>query len=207
MSNLPADSQQQKNILRRKAYAQRNAQVDKDSTSHKICQAIMAMPEYQSAQTILSYMHCRSEVRTATLNNQLLADHSKSIVIPYCTVDQNNYPLLGLWKLDSLNELQPGTWDIPEPPKQRWSEADKKPSIQNLDLVVVPGVAFDRNGGRLGNGKGYYDRLLKMLENNTVIVGVGYESQLFDAIPMDLHDIYLHKLVTEKAVYQCHPDQ
>lgn len=207
MSNLPADSQPQKNILRRKAYAQRNAQIDKDSASHKICQTIMAMPEYQSAQTILSYMHCRSEVRTATLNNKLLADHSKSIVIPYCTVDQNNQPSLGLWKLDNMNELEPGTWNILEPPKQRWSEIEKKTPVQTVDLVVVPGVAFDCNGGRLGNGKGYYDRLLKTLKNDTKIVGVGYESQLFDAIPMDLHDIYLHKLVTEKAVYQCRSDQ
>ncbi len=194
---------QQKTSLRREAYAARNTQADKDQTSRIICQTIITLPEYQCARTVLWYMHCRSEVRTLSLCPEILADQSKAIGIPYCTVDQHNQPMLGLWVLDDLHELEPGMWDIPEPPRQRWTEAEKQLAPQQIDLVVVPGVGFDRNGGRLGNGKGYYDRLLARLKDKAVLVGIGYEAQIFDAVPMGAHDIYLDKLVTEKAVYQC----
>ncbi len=202
MSNLLADSQQ-KTRLRREAYAARNAQHDKDNTSRIICLKVLALAEYHSAQTILWYMHCRSEVRTLSLNPEILADQSKTIVIPYCTLDQNNHPMLGLWKLDKLHELEQGMWNISEPPKQRWTEPGKQISTHQIDLVVVPGVGFDRKGGRVGNGKGYYDRLLAKLKNQAALIGIGYETQLFDAIPMDSHDIYLDTVVTEKAVYRC----
>ncbi len=203
MNNLLVDSRQ-KTRLRLEAYAARNCQPDKDSTSRQICQTVQLLPEYQSAQTILWYMHCRSEVRTLSLYPKILADQSKTIIIPYCTIDQHNQPMLGLWVLDNLNELELGMWNIPEPPKRRWIEPSKQVSVQKIDLVVVPGVAFDRNGGRLGNGKGYYDRLLAKLKGKAELVGVGYESQLFDSVPMGPNDIYLDKVVTEKSVYQCH---
>lgn len=202
MSNLLADSLQ-KNNLRREAYLARNAQADKDQASRVICQTIITLPEYQCARTVLWYMHCRSEVRTLSLYPEILADQSKIIGIPYCTVDQHNHPMLGLWRLDELHELEPGMWGISEPPRQRWTEAGKQLSPQQIDLVVVPGVGFDRNGGRLGNGKGYYDRLLVKMKGKAVLIGIGYEAQLFDAVPMGVRDIYLDKLVTEKAVYQC----
>jgi 5-formyltetrahydrofolate cyclo-ligase len=205
MSNSLVDNQQ-KTRLRLEAYAARNAQSDKDSASRQICRTILLLPEYQSAHTILWYMHCRSEVRTLSLCPEILADQSKVIIIPYCTVDQHNQPMLGLWVLNNLNELEPGMWNIPEPPKQCWVETGKQVFAQEIDLVVVPGVAFDRNGGRLGNGKGYYDRLLAKLKGKTELVGVGYESQLVDAVPMGVNDIYLDKLVTEKAIYQCHSE-
>lgn len=205
MSNSLVDNQQ-KTRLRLEAYAARNAQSDKDSASRQICRTILLLPEYQSAHTILWYMHCRSEVRTLSLYPEILADQSKVIIIPYCTVDQHNQPMLGLWMLNNLNELEPGMWNIPEPPKRRWAETSKQVSAQTIDLVVVPGVAFDRNGGRLGNGKGYYDRLLAKLKGKTKLVGVGYESQLFEAVPMGVNDIYLDKLVTEKTTYQCHSE-
>jgi 5-formyltetrahydrofolate cyclo-ligase len=202
MSSSLGSIQQQKKSLRHQAYRLRNAQTNKDHASRIICDAVMALPDYQSAQTILWYMHCRSEVRTLSLNPKILSNQSKTIGIPYCTIDQNNNPVLGLWRLDGLHELEPGMWSIPEPPRQRWAEVDKRLSVQQLDLVVVPGVGFDRNGGRLGNGKGYYDRLLMGLKDSAVRVGVGYEVQLFDAVPMDERDIRLDRLVTEKTVYQ-----
>ncbi|MEE9412007.1 MAG: 5-formyltetrahydrofolate cyclo-ligase [Methylococcales bacterium] len=202
MSNLLADHLQQKDNLRRQAYLARNTQADKDHASRKICLTLLALPEYRSAKTIFWYIHCRSEVRTLSLNPEILEDQAKSIVIPYCTLDQYNHPMLGLWKLDKLDELEPGMWNIPEPPQQRRTETCKQISMQQINLVVVPGVGFDRRGGRLGNGKGYYDRILAKLKDKAILVGIGYESQLFDVVPMDAHDIYLDKLVTEKAVYQ-----
>ena len=70
------------------------------------------------------------------------------------------------------------------------------------DLVVVPGVAFSRIGGRLGNGEGYYDRLLERVRPDCPLVALCYESQLFDNLIVGPHDVFMDKVVTEKASYQ-----
>ena len=66
---------------------------------------------------------------------------------------------------------------------------------------MVPGVGFDRNGGRMGNGQGYYDRLLKRIRPDAPLIALCYESQLFDEILVGPHDIFMDKVVTEQAVY------
>lgn len=202
MNSLLADERSLKIHLRQKAYAARNAQPDKNNASRVICQTIQEMPEYLRAQTILWYIHCRSEVRTLRLYPEILTGNQhKTIAIPYCTVDQHDKPALGLWRLTDLHELEPGTWGILEPPKPLWHDACRQILPGQIDLVVVPGVGFDCQGGRLGNGKGYYDNMLATLRQDVVLVGAGYESQLFDSIPMSEHDIYMDLVVTEKAVY------
>ena len=109
--------------------------------------------------------------------------------------------MLGLWRLEDLSELVPGTWGILEPPRARWAEPGRVVDPKTLDLVMVPGVGFDLQGGRLGNGAGYYDRLLDSIRVDTVVSGVCYESQIFTKIPMDEHDIYMDYVITEQAVY------
>ena len=61
--------------------------------------------------------------------------------------------------MESLEEMVVGKWNILEPPKEMWGNPDKEPPAEELDMVMVPGVGFDRTGGRMGNGQGYYDRL------------------------------------------------
>lgn len=203
MNSLPAENTFQKQRLRKLGYSARNAQPDKEIASRTICQTVLAMSEYKAAKTILWYVGCRSEVQTFSESPEILTDKDKFIAIPFCTTDQQNNPVLGLWKLQNLDELETGMWSIFEPPRNRWYEAERSIVSQQLDLVIVPGVGFDLSGGRLGNGKGYYDRLLNTLEARVLLVGVGYESQVFDTIPMGENDIYLDVLVTENAVYRC----
>lgn len=190
------DKQQQ----RRLAYAARNAQPDKDAASAEICRRAVSESWYQKAHTILWYLHCRSEVRTLpVVLTQLSSD--KRIAIPFCTVDEQGHKCLGLWHLRSIEELQPGMWNILEPPRERWREADRLISPAELDAVIVPGVAFDSKGGRLGNGAGYYDRLLSQVRADTVLAGVCYQSQLLPQIDMQGHDIYMDWVVTERTAY------
>ncbi|MGZ8163084.1 MAG: 5-formyltetrahydrofolate cyclo-ligase, partial [Methylobacter sp.] len=147
-----------KNLQRRKALDARNRQADKDVLSRIICDQFIAQPIYRQAQTVMWYIHCRSEVRTQTaLLNELAT--GKRIAIPYCTKDERGHNKLGLWWLEDFSELVPGMWGILEPPKQCWGKPGKEIAPEQLDCIMVPGVAFDRNGGRLGNGAGYYDRL------------------------------------------------
>lgn len=75
--------------------------------------------------------------------------------------------------------------------------------IESLDAVIVPGVAFDHSGGRLGYGGGYYDRFLPKLRPDTVKIGVAYELQLIKQIPVEEHDVHLDRIVTETGIYNC----
>lgn len=185
---------------RRIAYNARNAQPNKDRLSEIICNRFKNQLVYQQADTIMWYLHCRSEVRTLiSVSTEL--NGSKKIIIPYCTIDQNGQNKLGLWWLQDLSELSPGTWNILEPHKHRWGEKGKEISPKELDLVMVPGVAFDRECGRLGNGAGYYDRLLQEVRADTELTAVCYESQLCDKVIMEKHDVYMNTVITETNCY------
>ena len=185
---------------RRRAYDARAAQPDKEAVSRIICNRFMSLPAYRKAKTVMWYLHCRTEVRTLdALARELAGD--KCIVIPYCTEDAVGRPVLGLWRLQDLSELEPGMWGILEPPKARWGEQGKEVDPEQLDLIMVPGVAFDKAGGRLGNGAGYYDRLLSRVRSDCVKAAVCYESQLLPEIAMEPHDVYMDYVITERAVY------
>ncbi|MFZ2404194.1 MAG: 5-formyltetrahydrofolate cyclo-ligase [Methylobacter sp.] len=189
-----------KNLQRRAAYDARNRQLDKDGMSRIICAQFIIHPAYRSAKTVMWYVHCRSEVRTqSALLDELATD--KRIVIPYCTKDEQGYNRLGLWWLEDFAELVPGMWGILEPPMQRWGEAGKEIDPEQIDCILVPGVAFDRNGGRLGNGAGYYDCLLKSVRADAVLIGVCFESQLVEQVVMDAHDVAMDYVITEKTIY------
>jgi 5-formyltetrahydrofolate cyclo-ligase len=189
-----------KNAMRRAAYDARAAQADKETVSAAATATLVALPEYLQAQTVLWYIDCRSELRTQHALPAALAS-GKRIVVPYCTVDDFGANKLGLWWLQSMDELIVGKWKILEPPRERWGEAGKEIPPEELDLVVVPGVGFSRVGGRMGNGQGYYDRLLGGVRPNCRLIGLCYECQLFDDLVVSAHDVFMDKVVTEKAVY------
>jgi 5-formyltetrahydrofolate cyclo-ligase len=190
-----------KGIMRRAAYDARNAQKNKDGVSEIAVASLVELPDYRAAKTALWYLDCRSELRTRHALPAALAGEKK-IVVPYCTVDDFGANKLGLWWLQSLDELVVGKWNILEPPRERWGEPGKEIDPEQLDIVIVPGVAFSRVGGRMGNGQGYYDRLLDRVRPNCALVGLCYECQLFDDLIVGPHDIFMDKIVTEKATYE-----
>lgn len=187
--------------MRRAAYDARNGQPEKDQVSRMAVDRLMQLPEYEAARTVLWYVDCRSELRTRQALPVALAS-GKRIVVPYCTVDEAGANKLGLWLLEDMNELVVGKWKILEPPREHWGEAGKEVSPAEIDLVVVPGVGFSRVGGRMGNGQGYYDRLLERVRPDSTLVGLGYECQLFEDLIVSPHDVFMDKVVTEKAVYE-----
>ena len=76
--------------------------------------------------------------------------------------------------------------------------------MQELDLLVIPGLAFDRQGGRLGYGKGYFDRLLPGARPDALLAAVAFECQLFDAVPMQPYDVRVDAVVTESRYLSSH---
>lgn len=191
-----------KSSQRRLAYDARNAQQNAESLSQIITSKVVAQDSYQQANTVLWYLHCRSEVQTYQTVLAELKKQQKTIVIPYCTKDQQGNNQLGLWHLEDASELSAGTWGILEPPQERWREAGKEVSPEQIDTVIVPGVTFDPQGGRLGNGAGYYDRLFARLSAQCTLLGIAFDSQIFTQIIMQQYDVYMQCVITESRIYQ-----
>lgn len=191
-----ADKSELKKSIREQAHAARQAQPDKDGVSQQVMARVMQLPEYQRAKTVMFYVDVRTEVRTRQALPEALAS-GKRVVIPYCVDGE-----LELFHLESMDELELGMYRILEPKAELRSVPAKRTPVEELDLILVPGVAFDRRGGRTGHGKGYYDKLLEHALSATLLVALAFECQLFPEIPMQDHDIYMDKVVTEATVYE-----
>ena len=189
-----------KAAMRRAAYDARNSQADKDRLSELAVARLVALPGYQRARTALWYIDCRSELRTKFALPAALAS-GKRIVVPYCTVDEAGANKLGLWLLETMDELIVGKWKILEPPRDRWGETGKEIEPAQIDFAIIPGVGFRRAGARMGNGQGYYDRLLPLLRLDCPLVALCYECQLFDDLIVGPHDVFMDQVVTEQVVY------
>jgi 5-formyltetrahydrofolate cyclo-ligase len=196
-NNTNLDMIELKRKLREEAHARRNAQPDKDELSQKIVQTFMHLPEYQHAKTVLFYLDVRSEVRTRHTLPEALQS-GKTIVIPWCTETVE----LALFKLESMNELSVGMYGILEPKQELRLLSEKQMDPNSIDLIMVPGVAFDRRCARMGHGKGYYDKLLENVRPDTPLIALAFECQLFPEIPVAPHDIFMSKIITEKTIYQ-----
>jgi 5-formyltetrahydrofolate cyclo-ligase len=196
MSEAPvSEFHERKAAIRKQAHENRKNQPDKDTVSDAILARFLTLPEYQAAKTVMFYVDVRDEVRTRQALPQAL-ETGKRIVVPYCVDGE-----LELFWLESMDELELGMYRILEPKNELRSVASKRLQPEDLDLIMVPGVAFDRTGGRTGHGKGYYDKLLEHARLDTPLIALAFECQMFEAIPMDEHDVFMDKIVTEDAVY------
>lgn len=185
-----------KKTIRETAHANRNAQADKDTLSRQICDTFAALDEFARASTLMVYIDVRSEVRTRHNLPSILAS-GKRIVVPYCVEG-----LLELFQLESMDELAVGMYKILEPKPELRDDPKKRVEVDELDLIMVPGVAFDRRGARMGHGFGYYDKLLEHARADAPLVALAFECQLFPEIPTQAHDVFMDKIITESAVYE-----
>jgi 5-formyltetrahydrofolate cyclo-ligase len=190
------DLQARKKQIREQAHAARNDLPNKDELSQGICEKFVALPEYAAARTVMYYVDVRSEVRTRNYLATALT-HGKRIVVPYCVEGE-----LELFHLENMDELAIGAYKILEPKAELRSLETKRIKPEDLDLIMVPGVAFDRRGARMGHGFGYYDKLLEHSRMDCPLVALAFECQLFPEVPTMPHDIFMDKIITEAAVYE-----
>ena len=195
MSNSSPLLAEKKTAIREKAHANRKAQPDKDRVSSQITDKVLALPEYAQAKTVLWYVDVRDEVRTRQAFPAALASGKRTIV-PYCVDGE-----LELFHFESMDELELGAYRILEPRAELRAVSGKRIDVRDIDLILVPGVAFDARGGRTGHGKGYYDKLLEHAGLDSPLIALAFECQMFEEIPMQEHDIYMDQVVTEKSVY------
>jgi 5-formyltetrahydrofolate cyclo-ligase len=190
------DPLQEKHHLRAAAHLRRLHQEDTAPISDAIFERVIRLPEYRQAQTVLCYVSFRSEVHTHAFLKRLRAD-GKQVVVPYCAAQH-----LDLFRFDSFDDLAPGTLGILEPkPELRRRDACRF-TAQELDLLIIPGLAFDRQGGRIGYGKGYFDRLLLGARSDALLAAVAFECQLYDSVPVLPHDVRVDRVITEAEIYR-----
>ncbi len=189
----PTDPQARKAAIREQARKNRIAQKNKDEVSTAICSKFTALPTYTAAKTVMWYVDAGSEVRTRHTLPAALT-HGKRVVVPWCVVETNT---LELFLLEDMSELVEGAYKILEPKEELRLLPAKVVKPEELDLVMVPGTAFDPRGGRMGQGKGYYDRLLATARPDAPLVGMAFDCQIFDEIPVASHDVFMDLVLTE----------
>jgi 5-formyltetrahydrofolate cyclo-ligase len=168
------------------------AQEAKARMDARIREALCALPEFVLAQTVLCYASFRSEVETYGIL-QKAREMDKRIVMPRVFAAKH---LLMLYEIMSADELEPGYMGIKEPP----AEKEREFTLRDIHLVLIPGVAFDHAGNRLGYGGGYYDILLAAKPESMPVVALAYEEQLVASLPSEPHDVRVDIVVTPERV-------
>ncbi len=164
----------------------------REKKSKIIADRFIKTSKYINAKNILIYYPFRSEVDTTIIIERAIEDN-KNIVLP--KVDNNK---LKLFFVDSIpSQLEKGSYNIMEPIETACKEAN----IKELDLLVVPGVGFDKNFNRLGYGGGFYDRLLSDIKGDVKKIALCFDLQLVAAIPTSEHDLKVDAIITESKEY------
>jgi 5-formyltetrahydrofolate cyclo-ligase len=188
-----------KAALRRKVLAARDALPPerRAEASRAICAAVEGLPGYRAATTVLAYAAFGSEPDADGVLRAALAA-GKALGLP--RVDRAARRLAFLRVRDPGADLRPGTWGIREPDPARCPPV----VLDGVGLVLVPGVAFDLGGGRLGYGGGYYDRFLAALAPGARprpwLVAAAFEAQVVACVPRSPTDLPVDLVVTERRV-------
>jgi 5-formyltetrahydrofolate cyclo-ligase len=147
---------------------------------------------YIDSNNILAYYPFGSEIDTTILISSAL-ENNKSIILP-----KVYYRELRLYYVDKLSEqLERGKYGILEPVPRFCKPAEMK----DIDLAVVPGIGFDKNLNRLGYGRGFYDRFLKLIPEEVKKIALCFDVQVVEYIPVSEHDIKIDLLITESEIY------
>jgi len=183
-----------KKILRKEILEKRNNinLVKKEEMDKKILERFYESKYYKEAEKIFIYISYDSEINTKVIINRALKD-KKKIYVPRTEFKTRHMDAVEITTLDNLVESKYGILE----PKTEEPHIDPN----EVDLIVVPGVAFDRNGGRMGYGAGFYDRYFKKInkENIDKIVklALAYELQILDKVPMNAQDVPVDYIITE----------
>ena len=185
--------QTKKKIMREMVLAQRDAMLPaaRSTASRLILEKVCAMPQYAQAKVVLTYMGFGSEIETQSFFERIIAD-SKMAVLP--RVDRASQSLI-LHSACGMSALQESKWGILEP------RADAPVVlIEAIEFVLMPGVAFDRFGNRLGYGRGYYDNLISTANQALVRVAAAFLCQIVDHVPVGSRDEKVHRIITESEI-------
>ena len=161
--------------------------------THGIESRLFDFANFLEARIALLYINNANEVNTHSILRRCF-DYNKILVIPLINSNSQEFQLL---KIDNLDfDLKPGPNGVLEPDFKRC----KAVPIECIDIAIIPGIAFDEKGGRIGSGDGYYDRLIPKLPLTTRKVSLAFDSQILPQVPTESHDKYVDIIITEKRI-------
>lgn len=187
-----------KKELRKKIIAQRDqlSPLEVIEKSSLIAGRLYGLPAYLKADTVMFFIAFGSEVNTRAMVEETIK-RGKLALAPKALPKTRE--LIPSQIIDWEQDLAPGSYNIPEP------RADKlRPfAPEKIDLLIVPGVAFDQKGNRLGYGGGYYDRFFPLLNPGTPLVALVFDLQILPDVPVDEWDHRVDCIITDKRVINC----
>ncbi len=178
--------------MRRKQLSRQEAAAKSRCIQERLCR----LTDFTESRCILFYAAYQKEVRTQEAIQAAL-QQGKKVILPLIDIQEKGLILSQV--LEYPQDVEEGCFGIPQPKKDR----QRVVPLEDIDLVILPGIAFDRQGNRLGYGGGYYDRLLTAKHPAATLIGLAYELQIVEDIPNLPHDVQANKVITEKRVITC----
>lgn len=162
-------------------------EAEKNSASAAVCARLMAHPAYARARRIMAFLNMPDEVSLDALMAQAIAD-GKEVYVPVCVSRTD----IEAARLERLEQAVVGAYGIRTAP-----EDSPHIAASDLDVILVPGLAFDEKGGRLGHGAAYYDRFLSG-KGEAAAIAAAWDVQIVPEVPMEAHDVIMTEIVTDK---------
>lgn len=177
----------EKSKIRRRIRNRKNilSDMEKAQSATLVFEKLESLPEFQAAKSVLLYWSLPDELPThsfiekwSTRKQMLLpmVKEDKMLIKPFTTATELRKSDMGIWEPESQREY-----------------------LKQIDLVIVPGIAFDKKRNRLGRGKGYYDKYFS--NKNVMKIGICYDFQLLENIPVDSFDIRMDKIITPNYTF------
>lgn len=192
------EAKEQKDNIREKVKTERRNQAveERDRKSTEIVKRLIDSDVWKNAGAVMLYSALRDEVQTRDLI-KLGQEQGKRMVLP--SVEGDGHRMRIYEVKNTEEELEKGPFNIMQPRDDRKNRFYKS----DLELILLPGVAFDRQGKRIGFGRGYYDKFLSELEERDIKkVGLAFGFQVVEEIPFDYHDVPVDYIVTEDEVIE-----
>lgn len=159
---------------------------ERKNYNEEIYKKVLESEYYKKAKVIFIFVSYKTEVDTHAIIKRALEDGKRIAVPKIKTKKEGILPV----EIKAFDELSPGNYGILEPVE------DNIINKEEIDLILSPGVAFDKNGGRLGYGAGFYDRFISSFVKKIPVVAIGYKVQLVNEVPMDEFDMRVSDIIT-----------
>ena len=188
-----------KPTIRKTILAQREQLPADTRAAHSaaITARLLQLPAYLQSEAVLGYMNFGAEFASELWIEHVLAE-GKRLALPKVNRHTNHLDLY--WVDDLENQLATGLWGIREPVVER---CEKLSAPDEVEFALLPGVAFTRDGARLGYGGGYYDKLLASMTQRPVLVAAAFALQIVEALPQEATDVKVEWVITEQESIDC----
>jgi len=187
------DKKEVRNIMSKRRKSMSEQEVNRKSKT--IIEKVMNTEEFKKSKNLMVFLSFDNEVYTFDLIDKAM-DMGKKVVVPYTVKD--TYEIIPTLLKNIEEDLEVSSYGYLKPKKDKITAVQE----EDIDLTIVPGLAFDKNMNRIGFGKGYYDRYLAKTRKDSKNMAIAYEYQVLEEIPYDDYDVKMDYIITEENIYK-----